>query len=187
MNWKRSIVAALSGVACLAALYGSVWVGLYLMFSEPGSSGWFGGISLIEIPLWLSLAGVLIVSMAAALFLMLPARTLGADWRRSRIAALSAGFVFMCLVFIILFPTPFKAGWILLALVAMPSAMVIYAIHGRVSRSTIVAVSVAATILFAVSLSLFLVFPGSVESLIVAAASWAALPALAGALILDEA
>jgi hypothetical protein len=187
MNWKRSIIAALSGVACLAAPWVDVWVGLYLMFSEPGSAGWFGGIRLIEIPLWLSLVGVIIVSMVAALFLMLPARMLGADWRRSCIAALAAGFVFVSLVFIVLFPTPFKAGWILLALVAMPSAMVIYAIHGRVSRSTIIAVAVAATILFAASSSLFIVFPGSVESLIVAAASWPALPALAGALILDEA
>lgn len=180
MNWRRAGISAVSGAVSLASLFGGVWAAIYLVLSD-GSAGWFGGVRLVEIPTWLALAGVLIVSASAALCLTLPALALGASRRRSLVAASFEGVTFILLVFITIFPTPFKAVWIQVALVAMPAAMVIYASQKIVPKPTIVAVIVIAATLCMASILLFLAFPGSVESLMVAASSWLVLPALAGA------
>ncbi len=184
MNRGQPALAAGAGLVSLVVFIGGGLAAMRLSFTQFGLVPFGGGQTLNPL---VAILGILAVGVAVALAFTLPALALGAGWRRSLVAAALGGILFLLLVALVVFPTPFKIAWVFLAIAAAPalvSSVALIAVSSEAVRpAAILLLCTTALALCTVSFLIYSVFPQvPALGLILVLTSWPVLPALAALL-----
>ena len=184
MNRGQPALAAGAGLVSLVVFVGGGLAAMRLSFTQFGLIPFGGGQTLNPV---VAILGILAVGVAVAFAFILPALALGAGWRRSLVAAVLGGILFLLLVAVVVYPTPFKIAWVFLAMAAAPalvSSVALIAVSPEAVRpAAILLLWTTALALCAVSFLIYSVFPQvPALGLILVLTSWPVLPALAALL-----
>ena len=184
MNRGQPALAAGAGLVFRVAWVGGGLAAMRLSFAQFGVIPFGGGQPLNRV---VAILGLVAARAAVAFAFILPALALGAGWRRSLVAAVLGGILFLVLVAVVVYPTPFKIAWVFLAMAAAPalvSSVALVAVSPEAVRpAAILLLWTTALALCAVSFLIYSVFPQvPALGLILVLTSWPVLPALAALL-----
>lgn len=188
MNWGQVTIAAGAGAAALVVLVGGGYAAFSLFATQFGI-GFFSSPPSPTLTPWLALPGILICLTLMAFGAALPARALGAGWGRSLLAvglALALLIVLYVMALSFLSDRPrLYLSLLYLSLMAVPTMVCAVAVarQGVPAWPTVAAVCIGAVLLW---LAASLTPPDSLDplaastaGLVLVAASWPVLPAVA--------